>query len=174
MKDNNLSYSVADNTSGSLSESVLKAFNLRIDDSNFKLVYFEALNNAQSHDPFYQDGVNVKAPGAGNVDVWQMVEAFIPVECKLNQGFQSYTTSINLLYGSSEAYRYSRLAVNINNAAENDIIFIQYAGDKTDPESSGFVNEHNPAEIKAVDQFGNEIHIEVGATSDGFEINSIT
>ena len=154
-----------------IDDLAVTAWNLRIDDSYFRIVKFQAASGTQSNEPFYRHGKNVAPGGIAYDEDWETLEGFIPIENKVNQGCISYESSLPIVYSDSNKY-FFKITVTVQQEA-NEIIFIHFYAVILPSGTPGFDNKTDTVSLYAYDQFGNKFNIEINKTSDGFEIINV-
>ena len=172
IKHDQAGYSIVSESTNArgISESSMQYSSLRIDDSYFRLISFQASDEIKSPLPFYIDGTEDKtaAPNHG----YDVTEGYLPTENKLNQGRVSYNSLIEVRYSRESDGDLYNLSVSVTQAM-NEIIFIHYTGTIL-YESGSFTKTTNDIAVTGFDQFGNQLNASVGVDSNGFNITSVT
>ena len=170
LKDDKLSYNY--DYSHSVDDLTVSAWSLRIDDSYFRIVNFQAASGVQSNEPFYRHGDNVAAGGIAYDEDWETKETFVPTENKVNQGHLAYDSTLEIIYDDAGKY-FFKITVTVHQEA-NEIIFINFYAVIKPPSDSGFDNKTDTASLSAYDQFGNKFTVEVSNNGSGLQINNVT
>lgn len=170
LKDDKLPYTY--DYSHRVDDLTVSAWSLRIDDSYFRIVKFQAASGVQSNEPFYRHGKNVQSGGIAYDEDWETKETFLPTENKVNQGHLAYDSTLEIIYDDAEKY-FFKITVTVHQEA-NEIIFINFYAVILPPSDSGFDNKTDTASLSAYDQFGNKFTVEVSNNGSGLQINNVT
>lgn len=172
LKDDKPKYEVTSSAQNTdeIMDSSAETYSMRIDDSYFRIISFQASADIPSNHPFYIDGSSSGEESVGHYR-YASNEAYIPTDNKLNQGYVSYNTILQFDYNGSGG---NLITVSISVTQEsNELILIKLWGDILFSNET-FSNNHSTALVCVFDQFGNPLNIQIGMTNGEFDINSVT